>query len=78
MRSLLLSDRSDDKVYMSTAYFNPSHEYIDLITRHCHGEYHLLTASPQVSQLCKRAIFNQFLQTCIFAATNTVFLIWLH
>lgn len=49
MKDFFVSTSSSDKIYLSTAYFNPLNEYAQLISERSTSRYHLLTASPQVS-----------------------------
>lgn len=66
MKSLFLSRDPEARLYISTAYFNPLQEYVDLITRQSESEYCLLTASPQVR---KRAIPSSYvnMHACYYA-----------
>ena len=48
MHQFLISTRAEDRLYLSTAYFNPSHEYIELITKKSNSEYHVLASAPEV------------------------------
>ena len=48
MHQFLISTRAKDRLYLSTAYFNPSHEYIELITKKSNSEYHVLASAPEV------------------------------
>lgn len=48
MKTFLESCKADDQIYVSTAYFNPLENYVDIMTDQSKSEYHLLTASPQV------------------------------
>ena len=48
MHQFLISTRAKDRLYLSTAYFNPSHEYMELITKKSNSEYHVLASAPEV------------------------------
>lgn len=51
MHRLLQCTEVNDRLYISTAYFNPSTEYIDLITNQSESDYHVLASSPEVISL---------------------------